>query len=305
MTAFVDAFIARGSEDRPGYTFEDRTSSWIEVVSESATRSEILINYLESSRPRNFSILTDDPCEHMFWMGAALLHGACMTALDPTRSASHNSRALHLSNSQFVVVDESRIDLLRSFEAPLFDLVDLSTAHHLAIFTAHVGPPSVATGHQDHRRLYSLIIDQPGGSSSTFEVTDGILMSAASNLARAMEMTGHDICYNTLPMSRTKSVLAMWGPAVLTGAEIVCSRGFSSEGFLHDVREYNCTYFLFKEPMIAELLTVPPDGSDTEHSLRVGVGSGTTPNQRRAFRERFGCELIDVDFRNDPWRLGT
>lgn len=303
MTSLLESFVSRGLDDRPGCTFRGRTTPWNGVVSESATRAEILRNFLDPARPQKFAVLVDDPCEYVFWMGAALMSGACMTGLDPRQRSSIDSSVLFASENQFVIVDEAGARHLDSLEFSEFRSLDLRSTLYLTTYDS-VRASTATTPRGDTPKsgssqlLCSLTIDSPGHGTTTFDATHELVTLAAHEIANLTEMTHYDICYDAMPMNCATSVLGCWGPAMITGAEIVLERDFTAEKFLDDVREFNCTYFVFTGSMISELLELPESALDGDHRLRVGLGTKTTPEQRIAFQQRFGCELIDAE----KWR---
>lgn len=297
MTPLTEAFLARRGDDKPGCTFEGHTTPWMKVVTESATRAEILRNFIEPSEAQRFAVLVDDSREYMFWLGAALLSGICMTGLDPTRPSSLNTAALQGCQCQFVVSDDAGLRYLESLAIGSYRTIDLKSDHYLAVFDNCSESATITQASNDNRLLCSLLLNSSVFGTATFDVTERQVGVAANQVVRATELTAYDICYDALPMSCANSVLACWGPALLTGAEVVFQRIFTPEQFLADVREFNCTYFVFADSMIAELLDMPPSELDREHRLRVGFGTDSTLEQRREFRDRFGCELVEADGR--------
>lgn len=295
MTSLTEAFLAREGDDKPGCTFEGHTTPWTKVVTESATRAEILRNFMEPHDAQRFAVLVDDSREYMFWLGAALMSRICMTGLDPTRPSSLNAGALQGCQCQFVVSDDAGLRYLESLGLGSFRTIDLRSDHYLAAFDDCSESPTIIKEANDNLLLCSLLLDSSVFGTSTFDVSERQVAVAANQVVRATEMTTYDICYDALPMSCANSVLACWGPALLTGAEIVFQRTFTPEQFFADVREFNCTYFVFAHSMITELLDMPRSDLDRDHRLRVGFGTDSTPEQRREFRERFGCELVEAD----------
>jgi len=295
MTSLTEAFLAREDDDKPGCTFEGHTTPWTKVVMESAKRAEILRNFMEPHDAQRFAVLVDDSREYMFWLGAALMSGICMTGLDPTRPSSLNAGALQGCQCQCVVSDDAGFRYLEGLGLGSFRTIDLRSDHYLAVFDDCSESPTIIKEANDNLLLCSLLLDSSVFGTSTFDVSERQVAVAANQVVRATEMTTYDICYDALPMSCANSVLACWGPALLTGAEIVFQRTFTPEQFFADVREFNCTYFVFAHSMITELLDMPPSDLDRDHLLRVGFGTDSTPEQRQEFRERFGCELVEAD----------
>ena len=295
LTSLTAAFLARGGDDKPGCTFEGRTTPWTKVVADSATRAEILRSFIEPSDAQRFAVLVDDSREYMFWLGAALLSGICMTGLDPTRPPALNRAALHGCQSRFAVCDDVGLRYLESLAIGSFRTIDLKSDHYLAVFDDCSETAALINVMNDTRLLCSLPLESPAFGNATFDVSEHQVGVAANQVVRATEMTTYDVCYDALPMNCANSVLTCWGPALLTGAEIVFQRTFEPEQFFADVREFNCTYFVFAHSMIAELLDMPPSDSDREHRLRVGFGTDSTPEQRREFLDRFGCQLVEAE----------
>lgn len=298
MSLLSEAFLARELDDRPGCTFEDRTTPWSGVVSESATRAEILGHFLDPSKSPDFAVLVGDPSEYMFWLGAALLSMASLTGLDPTRPALLNSAALQSSFNQFVVSDEAGLQYLDTLGVPAIRKIDLKSGYYLAVFDRVPDSPASIPRRKTDQLLCSMIVGETENESTSLYMTEEDVTREANLVVRSTEMTYHDICYCAVPLSRAKAVLASWAPAVLTGAEIVLDRRFTASRFLSDVHNYNCTYFVFDQSMISDLLALPESDLDRDHRLRLGFGIGSTENQRQDFRARFGCELIEAGF----WR---
>jgi fatty-acyl-CoA synthase len=253
--------------------------------------------FIEPSEAQRFAVLVDDSREYMLWLGASLLSGICMTGLDPTRPSSLNTAALQGCQCQFVVSDDAGLRYLESLAIGSFRTIDLKSDHYLAVFDDCSESAAVVKKSNDNGLLCSLLLDSSVFGIATFDVTERQVGNAANQVVRATEMTSYDICYDALPMSCANSVLACWGPAAMTGAEIVFQRTFTPRQFFTDVREFNCTYFVFANSMITELLDMPPSDLDREHRLRVGFGTDSTPEQRREFHDRFGCELVEADGR--------
>lgn len=293
----TEAFVSRAGDDRPGCTVEGRTIPWTRVVSESIARSEILANFLDPSRTRTFAILVDDYAELSYWMGGALLSGASFSALDPVRHSPVHRSILQSADNQYVIADD--VGLRHLDELGLVDrrVLALSSLLHLVAFDNVSKSLPLADEPRREQSCFSLVVDTSVSQSMTVDVTIDQVSVAAQQIIRSTEMTSHDICYDTMPMGSANSVLAVWAPAVMVGAEIMHRRAFSPARFLEDVFDYNCTYFTFDGSMIADILDQPRSKRDQGNRLRVGVGTGSNPQERHEFHSRFGCELIDAG----PW----
>ncbi|MCR2783426.1 MULTISPECIES: AMP-binding protein [unclassified Microbacterium] len=84
--------------------------------------------------------------------------------------------------------------------------------------------------------------------------------------------------------------------AIAAGAAIDLESRFSSSGFWRLCRERGITAFNYLGSVLTMILAGAdrdPDGAGA-HSVRIGWGAGAAESDRRALRERFGVELVEV-----------
>lgn len=297
MKSLIDSLASLQNDDRPGMTYQGYTTPWSRVVSESSTRSEILQNFLDPSQPARVGILIEDAAEYLLWTAGAAQGGASIVGLDSLQSRPIADRSTAIANCHLIVSDDRGLDVLEELDLDRSRAIDLNSTSYLVLVDAAPRTANAPTGSIDDRLLLTFLDD----SSNTIDVTLGRATRAAHHVVRATEMTRYDICYDPLPLGHENSLLACWAPAVVAGSELVVPQTYSAETFLADVRDFNCTYFAFSGSMIADLLDVPQTSQDSEHRLRIGFGTESTPSERLEFAQRYGCPLIDAD----PWHASV
>lgn len=297
MSTWMDYLRVRSGDDRPGCTFEGVTTPWSSVVDESVSRAMIAHNAMRGDRRPRMAFLRFNSPEYLFWLCASVVSGASLLGIDPVWSPSEMEEVLGLSPANLVVSDDEGFRCLKGLglEVAPECRIDVGSAHFLELLEENSGtrldmddPPTDEHG---------LAIAQVGRGMSpgVIELSSAQSTRAASDIVDLCGITATDVCYCPTPLSREIAVLGCWGPAVMTGAEMLVPGKFSAERFVDDVREFNCTYFTFSDSMISDILARPVSSSDTDNRLRVGFGTGASDSQRHQFEERFGCTLLDAE----------
>ncbi len=305
MRSLPDALASRQGDDRPGYTHLGRTVSWSQVASESATRAEILSNFLPPTRPRRIGILLKDPSEYLFWVAGAILSGSCVVGFDPDNLKTLLSANATPAGSPVIVSDGTGLESLAHLGLDASHTIDLKGDRFLTMTDDVSDISPLDSTAQDDRPLFSFREGVSTNDSSTIDVSAKQATAAARQVVMATELTLHDICYDPLSLRHENSMLACWAPAVMAGSEIVLPGNFTPAQFLDDVQEFNCTFFTFAGTMIADVLDLPRTGSDSDHRLRVGFGTDSTPAQRQEFADRFACPIIDAQQWHSTVLLGS
>jgi fatty-acyl-CoA synthase len=117
--------------------------------------------------------------------------------------------------------------------------------------------------------------------------------AARTAAAGAVAFTPADVLYCSMPLFHGNALLANLFPALVSGASVVLKRRFSASQFLDDVRRHRCTYFNYVGRALAYLLAQPPTEHDADNALVWCLGSEASPRDRREFRRRFGCHVVE------------
>lgn len=101
-----------------------------------------------------------------------------------------------------------------------------------------------------------------------------------------------DVIYVPLPLYHTNALFLGWGSALATGAAIALRRRFSASAFWEDVRRYGATSFVYIGELCRYLYNRPTDPSERDHSLKVAVGNGLSPDIWQPFQRRFNVPVV-------------
>jgi fatty-acyl-CoA synthase len=255
----TEAVLARAEDDNIGLLFEDQSWTWREVVAESAARAATM------SAGQHIGVLLDNVPEYVFTLFGAALAGAVVVGLNPTHSPAELER-------------------------------DIAHTDCALVISSELGAPS--PGKHDLTRpvraddLYCLIFTSGStGAPKAVQMTQGRAARTASQSAVAFG--ADDVLYCSMPLFHGNALLANLFPALLSGAAVALRRKFSASEFMADIRRYNATYFNYVGRALSYILAQPPSPLDGENRLKYCLGSEASPADRRAFRERFGCFVVE------------
>ncbi|KAH9885356.1 acetyl-CoA synthetase-like protein [Xylariomycetidae sp. FL2044] len=101
--------------------------------------------------------------------------------------------------------------------------------------------------------------------------------------------------YDCMPLYHgTGGISAM--TQLLTGQTLCIAPKFSVSGFWHDIRDSGATWFVYVGETLRYLLAAPASPLDRAHRVRGIYGNGLRPDVWKAFRDRFGIEVIHEFF---------
>src|SRR5690606_3039783 len=102
-----------------------------------------------------------------------------------------------------------------------------------------------------------------------------------------------DVCYCPMPLFHGNALMALWAPALAVGATVALTPKFSASMFLPDVRFYGATFFTYVGQAIGYILATPDRPDDADNTLTHGFGTEASPEDKAAFRRRFGATLLE------------
>ncbi|HVV35661.1 MAG TPA: AMP-binding protein [Acidimicrobiales bacterium] len=254
----AEGVLARAEDANTGLLFEDQSWTWREVVAESAARAASM------SYGQHIGVLLDNVPEYVFTLFGAALAGAVVVGLNPTHSSVELERDIAHTDCSVVIDTESN----RYAEcAP----------------PGRIPPPD---------SLYCLIFTSGStGAPKAVQMTQG--RAARTSSQSAVAFGPDDVLYCSMPLFHGNALLANLFPALLSGAAVALRRKFSASEFMADVRRYNATYFNYVGRALSYILAQPPSPLDADNRLKYCLGSEASPADRRAFRERFGCFVVE------------
>jgi len=101
-----------------------------------------------------------------------------------------------------------------------------------------------------------------------------------------------DRMYNCLPLYHATGLNMGWLATAEVGASMVIRRKLSVSAFWEDIRQYNCTSFVYIGEFIRYLMSPPPKDNDKDNPITKTIGNGLRPDIWMDFKERFGISHI-------------
>jgi fatty-acyl-CoA synthase len=131
------------------------------------------------------------------------------------------------------------------------------------------------------------------GAPKAVRCTQGRLASIAQRVEAQYGVNRDDVCYAVMPLFHGNALMALWAPAVRTGATVALAPKFSASGFLADVRRYKATYFTYVGKALTYVLGTPEQPDDGDNTLQRGFGNEASDLDIERFEARFGCRIIE------------
>lgn len=289
----AELLLDRVGDQRPGLRSRERTWTWDEVVRESATRAALLRELRDERRPFHLGVLLDNVPEFVLWLGAAALSGATVVGINPTRRGAYLEDEVRHTDLQLVVTDSAGLELLGGLDIGVarerFLLVDSeSYAQRLARRSAEPVRDRSITA---ETRMLLLFTSGTTGASKAAICSQGRLVGLAHQNSAKYHIGRDDVCYCCMPLFHGNALMALWAPALLSGACVALAPKFSASGFLPDVRHYGATYFTYVGTALGYLLNQPELPDDSDNALTHGFGTEASPEDRAEFQRRFGATL--------------
>ena len=107
-----------------------------------------------------------------------------------------------------------------------------------------------------------------------------------------LRLNKDDIMYNCLPLYHGTGLLIGFVAVLHAGATMVIRRKLSVSAFWEDIRNYNCTGFIYIGEFIRYLLGKPAQSDDGDNPVQKIVGNGLRPDIWMEFKQRFDINRI-------------
>ena len=119
------------------------------------------------------------------------------------------------------------------------------------------------------------------------------VLPAAMMSASLLQRIGQkDRMYNCLPLYHGTGLIIGLSSAFSVGASTVIKRRLSVSAFWDDIRQHNCTSFVYIGEFIRYLLSRPTSQGDADNPIRTIVGNGLRPDIWQEFKDRFAIDRI-------------
>ena len=284
----ADLLAARVGDDRVGLFFEDRTWTWGEVVEESLARAALLRQ--SGLAGRHIGVLLDNLPEYVFLLGAAAVTGSVIVGANDTRRGEALAGDVRHTDCAVMLTDASKASLLDGADvgAPI-RLVDRTD--WLDEVRCHRGVPLPEPRPADDALFLLVFTSGSTGAPKAVRVTQG--RSVRMMAGAAAVYTEADVLYCAMPMFHLNALMGSLFPGLSAGAKVVLKRRFSASEFLGDVRAHGCTSFNYVGRALSYILAQPPSYQDADNALVFCVGAEASTPDRREFRRRFGCYVVE------------
>ena len=288
METIAELLVARAGDTNPGIVTDGQTWTWGQVVAESAARADLFDEIGVAGR--HIGVLLENVAEFVFLLGAAALSGSVVVGINPTRRGEELARDIRHTDCEIVLTDTTQAHLLDGLDlgAPVRviddrDWLDAVADHRDA------PPPRDLPGPDT---LYVLIFTSGStGAPKAVRMSQG---RAARTVAAAAEAYGpNDVLYCAMPLFHGNALLASLFPGLASGASVVLKPKFSASTFMSDVRRHGVTSFNYVGRALSYILAQPPSPDDADNLLTFCLGSEASPRDRREFRRRFGCYVVE------------
>ncbi|MBI3991797.1 MAG: long-chain-acyl-CoA synthetase, partial [Candidatus Lambdaproteobacteria bacterium] len=108
----------------------------------------------------------------------------------------------------------------------------------------------------------------------------------------ALRVRPEDTLYCPLPLYHSNGAMIAFGSALVNGAKLALSRGFSASRFWEEATRYQASCFIYIGEVLRYLVNTPPGAYDRKHRVTRILGNGLRPDIWAMFQQRFGVETI-------------
>ncbi|URN06331.1 AMP-binding protein [Actinomadura madurae] len=286
--------LARLGDDRPGLRSRDRSWTWDEVVRESAARAS-LARGLRRDGPFHIGVLLENVPEYVLWLGAAALSGATVVGINPTRTGAYLEQEVRHTDPQLVVTDRAGLTLLDGLDigVPRDRFLLIDEDGYAARVASHAREPEPDPSVTPLTQILLLFTSGTTGASKAARCSQGRLAELGRDNSAKYDIKRDDVCYCPMPLFHGNALMALWAPSLAVGATVALAERFSASGFLPDVRFYGATFFTYVGKAIGYILATPERPDDGDNTLTHGFGTEASPEDKAAFRRRFGATLME------------
>jgi len=289
MAATIFDLVAdRVDDDRPGLVFEGRTWTWGEVVEESLARASLLRE--SGLAGKHVGVLLDNVPEYVFLLFAAAMTGSVIVGANDTRRGEALAGDLRHTDCAVVLTDSSKADLLASVDvgAPVRLVDESGWIEEVEERRGGAVPDERPAGDA----LFLLVFTSGStGAPKAVRVSQGRAVRMMAGAAAVY--SDSDVLYCAMPMFHLNALMGSLFPGLSTGSRVVLKRRFSASTFLSDIRQHGCTSFNYVGRALSYILAQPPTAYDSENDLTFCVGAEASVRDRKEFRRRFGCYVVE------------
>lgn len=282
---------ARATDDNAGLVYQRVTWTWREHIAVAARHAAVLIRMADPDRPLHIGTLLGNTPAMATAMAAAAQGGYILCAINNTRRGDGLARDIRKADIQILLVDAEHRPLLESLDLPGVVVIDVDGANwRREVETAgELEPYRTAEALDPFMMIFT---SGTSGDPKAVLVTHMMVLVAAQSLVGRFSLSAADVCYVSMPLFHSNSVLAGWAVAVAAGATLAPAK-FSASGFLADIREVGATYMNYVGKPLAYVLATAEHPGDASNPLRVAFGNEASDHDIAEFARRFDVTVYD------------
>ncbi|MEZ0064105.1 fatty-acyl-CoA synthase [Streptacidiphilus sp. MAP12-20] len=292
MNALVDAVLAQRGSERLALVGEGFRHTRDATLRMACARAALLRERLADAAHPHVGLLLENTPEYVAWLEGAVLAGATVVGVNPTRRGPDLLRDIRHTDCALLVTEARLLPLLDGL-APGLPVLVVDTAEYAAALApyADADPPGVLPG-PDTRLLLTFTSGSTGAPKAVL-CSQGRLARAGDKLREQFRLTAADTGYGCMPLFHGNALMGLWAPLLLAGGTIALRRRFSATRFLDDVREFDVGYFTYVGRAISYVLAAEPRPDDADNPVRLGFGTEAGAVDAARFEQRFGCRLVE------------
>jgi fatty-acyl-CoA synthase len=228
--------------------------------------------------------------EYVFLLGAAAFSGTVVVGINPTRRGEELARDVRHTDVALVLTDAAHAPLLEGLDLGA-EVRTVDGGSWPEAVVRHRGAPLPTALPGPDARYLLIFTSGSTGAPKAVQMSQG--RAARTPTAAAVAFTPDDVLYCSMPLFHGNALLANLFPALVAGASVVLRPRFSASAFLPDVRRHGCTFFNYVGRALSYVLAQPEAPDDADNPLRWCLGSEASPRDRREFKRRFGCLVVE------------
>jgi fatty-acyl-CoA synthase len=292
VNALVDAVLAQQGRERNALVGEGFADSGDATLRAVCARAGYLGEHLAGAEYPHVGLLLENVPDYLWWLEAAVLAGATVVGVNPTRRGPDLLRDLRHTDCALLVTETRLLPLVAELGLGVPVLVVDSPEHAEALAPfADAGPPVRLPS--PGTRLLLTFTSGSTGAPKAVVCSQGRIARAGDKLRAQYGLTDADTGYACMPLFHGNALMGLWAPLLLAGGTIALRRRFSATRFLSDVRAFGADYFTYVGRAVSYVLATEPQPDDAANPLRLGFGTEAGAVDAARFERRFGCRLVE------------
>ena len=153
-------------------------------------------------------------------------------------------------------------------------------------------PPSTTATTIGETALYVFTSGTTGLPKAAVMSNRRFLMASDMVAQAGLKCSEKDRLYICLPLYHATGLMIGVGSAWVSGASIFMRRKFSASSFLPEVREHNCSCFIYIGELCRYLSNTEELIDDNKNPLRAMIGNGMRPDVWMKFKKRYNINRV-------------